>query len=71
MSQLIILSLTDKLNETVWYQGENAKKVNRAPETRNIIRSLPTVMNYADAIHKHYFPDYEHWDDDKEGEKQM
>ncbi|KAI4272226.1 MAG: hypothetical protein LQ337_005450 [Flavoplaca oasis] len=40
-----------------------------SPETRRIIRSLPTVMEYADAIHKHYFPDYEHWDDDKEGEK--
>ncbi|KAL8842371.1 MAG: hypothetical protein Q9176_002760 [Flavoplaca citrina] len=40
-----------------------------APETRKIVRSLPTVMDYADAIHRHYFPDYEHWDDGNEGEK--
>ncbi|KAL8989401.1 MAG: hypothetical protein Q9169_008369 [Polycauliona sp. 2 TL-2023] len=40
-----------------------------APETRKIIRGLPTVMEYADEIHKHYFPDYEHWDEMK-GEKQ-
>ena len=43
--------------------------MDRAPETRKIVRSLPTVMDYADAIHKHYFPDYEHWDDGNEGEK--
>ncbi|KAI4207108.1 MAG: hypothetical protein LQ349_009886, partial [Xanthoria aureola] len=40
-----------------------------APETRKIIRSLPTVMDYADKIHRHFFPDYEHWDDDGKGEK--
>ncbi|KAL8915358.1 MAG: hypothetical protein Q9171_000228 [Xanthocarpia ochracea] len=37
-----------------------------APETRRIIRGLPTVRDYADNIHKHYFPDYEHWDEVKE-----
>ncbi|KAL8801764.1 MAG: hypothetical protein Q9182_004236 [Xanthomendoza sp. 2 TL-2023] len=32
-----------------------------APETAKIIRSLPTVMDYGEKIHKHYFPDYEYW----------
>lgn len=40
----------------------------RAPETRRIIRGLPTVMDYADKIHQQFFPDYEHWDEGK-GEK--
>ncbi|KAL8751992.1 MAG: hypothetical protein Q9199_006051 [Rusavskia elegans] len=39
-----------------------------APETRRIIRGLPTVMDYADKIHQQFFPDYEHWDEGK-GEK--
>ncbi|KAI4156995.1 MAG: hypothetical protein L6R39_000858 [Caloplaca ligustica] len=34
-----------------------------APETQKIIRSLPTVTEYAEKIHMHYFPDYEHWDE--------
>ena len=41
-----------------------AKKVAtyRAPETQKILRSFPTIMDYADKIHQHYFPDYEHWE---------
>ncbi|KAI4120450.1 MAG: hypothetical protein LQ338_007009 [Usnochroma carphineum] len=34
-----------------------------APETQKIIiRGLPAVTDYADKIHMHYFPDYDHWD---------
>ncbi|KAL8724267.1 MAG: hypothetical protein Q9181_006903 [Wetmoreana brouardii] len=32
-----------------------------APETQRILRSFPTIMNYAYKIHKHYFPDYVYW----------
>ncbi|KAL8770161.1 MAG: hypothetical protein Q9209_004003 [Squamulea sp. 1 TL-2023] len=38
-----------------------------APETRKIIRTFPTVTDYADRIHRHYFPDYEHWEETKDG----
>lgn len=34
----------------------------RAPETQKIIRSFPSIMEYADKIHNHYFPNYEHWE---------
>ena len=30
----------------------------RAPETQKIVRSLPSVMDYAQRIHNRYFPDY-------------
>ncbi|MCJ1269502.1 hypothetical protein MMC22_009394 [Lobaria immixta] len=33
-----------------------------APETQKILRGFPTILDYADKIHKHYFPDYEHWE---------
>ncbi|KAL8936879.1 MAG: hypothetical protein Q9216_004704 [Gyalolechia sp. 2 TL-2023] len=33
-----------------------------APEGRKIIRSLPAVMEYAENIHRQYFPDYKHWE---------
>ncbi|KAL9001625.1 MAG: hypothetical protein Q9188_005404 [Gyalolechia gomerana] len=33
-----------------------------APEGRKIIKSLPTIMEYAEKIHAHYFSDYEHWE---------
>ena len=34
----------------------------RGPETRRVLRSFPMIMDYADKIHRHYFPDYEHWE---------
>ncbi|KAI4289315.1 MAG: hypothetical protein L6R35_001415 [Caloplaca aegaea] len=36
-----------------------------APETGKIIRSFPTVMEYAKRIHSHYFSDYELWNYEK------
>ncbi|KAL9010184.1 MAG: hypothetical protein Q9173_004856 [Seirophora scorigena] len=33
-----------------------------APETGKIIRSFPTVTEYAERIHSHYFPDYKLWE---------
>lgn len=32
-----------------------------APETAKIVRSYPTIIDYAERIHTRYFPDYERW----------
>lgn len=31
----------------------------RGPESREIVRGFPTVVEYARRIHDRYFPDYE------------
>ena len=36
--------------------------ISRGPETQKVLRTFPIIMDYADKIHKHYFPDYEHWE---------
>ncbi|KAH8685219.1 hypothetical protein BGZ61DRAFT_479978 [Ilyonectria robusta] len=33
-----------------------------APTTAKIVRSYPVVIDYADRIHRKYFPDYEKWE---------
>lgn len=33
-----------------------------SPESKEVVRSLPAVMDYATRIHERYFPDYEKWD---------
>jgi hypothetical protein len=34
----------------------------RAPETKKVLKSLPAVVDYAQRIHDHYFPDYVCWE---------
>lgn len=34
---------------------------NSNPMTKAVIQSLPHLMQYANAIHDEYFPDYEKW----------
>lgn len=34
---------------------------NRGPKSRELVRGLPAVMDYARRIHDRYFPDYEGW----------
>ena len=36
--------------------------LNSAPESREVIKSYPVLIDYASRIHKQYFPDYAHWD---------
>ncbi|PKS05699.1 hypothetical protein jhhlp_007966 [Lomentospora prolificans] len=33
------------------------------PESREIVQSLPTVVEYARRIHNRFFPDYDEWDE--------
>ncbi|KAG8527859.1 uncharacterized protein KY384_006775 [Bacidia gigantensis] len=33
-----------------------------SPETMSIVKSYPTIMDYANRVHKRYFPDYEKWE---------
>ncbi|OAA51930.1 glutathione S-transferase [Metarhizium rileyi] len=32
-----------------------------APTTAKIVRSYPTMIDYAERVHRRYFPDYERW----------
>jgi len=56
----ILARIPDMLGAAL--RGAERMITSRAPETQNIIRSFPTIMDYADKIHNHYFPDYEHWE---------
>lgn len=33
------------------------------PESMRFVRTLPAIMDYANRIHKNWFPDYEKWED--------
>jgi hypothetical protein len=34
----------------------------RGPETQKIVKGLPMAMEYAERIHRRYFPDYTLWE---------
>ena len=36
--------------------------LHRAPESQELVRSFPAIVDYATRIHERYFPDYERWE---------
>ncbi|KAJ9656426.1 hypothetical protein H2201_008546 [Coniosporium apollinis] len=57
-----------RFREDIWTNlngllEESWKKAQESsPESKEVVRSLPAVMDYATRIHERYFPDYEKWD---------
>lgn len=39
----------------------DARRKNRAPDSREVVKGFPVVLEYAERIHDRYFPDYEKW----------
>ena len=46
----------------VWWLVDVLTVLHRCPESQKVVRSLPTIVEYARRIHDRYFPDYTCWE---------